>query len=146
MPASGSPVRYLRQASKKVSRTCSRVGSNILRLAPEFAKIPDQAPGTLGLARHAHVASVQDQPVVRVLQEFLGGEFEKLHFHFEWILARRDSRSIRYAEDVRIDRHRQLAERSIEHDIRRLPPDTGQVFQVFPGLGHCAGMFLKKNL
>src|SRR3954469_19406268 len=71
MPASGSAARYLRQASKNVCLTWSRVGSNIsgLGLLPILAEIADQALGAARLARDAHVAPVQDQPMMRVLQE-----------------------------------------------------------------------------
>src|SRR4051812_43839175 len=101
MPTSGSPERYLRHATKNVSRTCSRVGSNT-RLLPVFAQIADQALGTAGLARRADVAAMQDEPVMRVLQEFGCREFHQLVLDRAGILARREPRAVGHAEDVRV--------------------------------------------
>src|SRR5436190_18231033 len=83
MPASGSPARYLRQVSKNVSRTWSREGSNMsgLGLLPVLAQVADRALRAAGLARRAHIASVQDQPMVRVLLEFGLGEFHEPVLH-----------------------------------------------------------------
>src|SRR5262245_43409844 len=145
MPASGSPARYLRQASKKVLRTWSRVGSNILRLSLEFAQVADHALGTGRLAREAHVAPVQDQPVVRMLHELRRHELEELEFHFERILARRDARAIRHPENVSVHGHRRLAEGDIEHHIRRLAPDAGQALKLFPGCWNLSFMFFLKQ-
>src|SRR5260221_4836185 len=110
MPASSSPVRYLRQVPKNVSRTCSRVGLNIsgLGLLPELAEIADQALRTAGLARGADVASVQDQPMMRVLEELGRRELKEPVLHLARILAGGESRAIGDAEDVRIDRHGRL--------------------------------------
>src|SRR5581483_2718123 len=90
MPTSGSPARYLRQAPKKVSRTWSRVGSNISGpgLLPVLAQVADQALRAARLARYAHVATVQDQPVMRVLQEFGRRELHQAVLDLARILAR----------------------------------------------------------
>src|SRR5688572_1754252 len=101
IPASTSPARYLRHASKNMSRTCSRVGLNIAPgLAPEFTQVPDQAFRAAGLARQAYVAPVQDQPVVRVLEVLGGGEFQQFLFNSKNVFPRRQSGAIRDAEDV----------------------------------------------
>src|SRR5258708_39911931 len=112
MPASGSPVRYLRHVSKNVSRTWSRDGSTIsgLGLLPELAEIADQALRTAGLVRGADVAAVQDQPVVRVVQEFGRGKFHQPVLHLARVLAGREPGAVGAAEDVRIDRHARFAE------------------------------------
>src|SRR5438876_10791919 len=83
MPASGSPARYLRHASKNVSRTWSRDGSNIsgLGLLPELAQVADHALRAAGLACGADIPAVQDQPVVRVVQEFGRGKFHQPVLH-----------------------------------------------------------------
>src|SRR5258708_23006545 len=115
-PTSGSPARYLRQAPKKRSRTCSRLGSNMRTvrvlfpgLRPELAQVADQAARAAGLACKADVATVQDEPVVRVLEELGRREFQQLLFHLERILAGGDAGPVGDAEDVRVDRHRRLA-------------------------------------
>src|SRR3954462_5004393 len=92
MPTSGSPARYLRQAPKNVSRTCSRVGSNTsgLGLLPVLAQVADQALGTPRLARDAPVAPVQDHPMMPFFQEFRGRELAQPVLHFTRILAGRE--------------------------------------------------------
>src|SRR5437899_12093506 len=122
IPASGSPARYLRQAPKKASRTCSREGSNIsgLGLLPILAEVADQALRAARLARDAHIAAVQDQPVMRILLEFRRRELQQPVFHLARILAGRDAGAVGDAEDVRIDCDRRLPERRVQHDVRCL--------------------------
>src|SRR5690349_9754334 len=144
MPTSGSPARYLRHASKKVSRTWSRLGLNT-RLLPEFAKVADQALWAAGLARDAHVAPVEDQPVVRVLQELRRRELEQLLLDLQRILARREVGAIRDAEDMRVDRDRRLPERGIQHHVRRLATDAGQRFQLLARRRHLAAVLLHQD-
>src|SRR5207247_9116580 len=79
-------------------------------LRPEFAQVADQAGRAGGLACQADVAPVQDQPMVRVLQVFRRGEFEQPLLDLERILARSDAGAVGDAKDVRVDRHRRLAE------------------------------------
>src|SRR4051794_3193267 len=116
MPTSGSPARYLCQAPKKVSRTCSREGSNMsgLGLLAVLAKIADQALRAAGLPRGADIAPVQDQPVMRVFQVLGRREFEQPVLDLARLLAGRDASAVRDAEDVRVDRHGRLAEGRIQ--------------------------------
>src|SRR5438105_579029 len=150
-PTSGSPARYLRHAPKKRSRTCSRLGSNtavVLRrgLRPELAQIADQAARAAGLAREADVAAVQDQPVMRVLQEFGRRELEQFLFDLERILPRCDSRAIGDAEDVRVDRDGGLAEGGVQHHARRLAPDAGKLLERLAVLRHGAAVPVEDDL
>src|SRR5690348_4687835 len=112
MPASGSPARYLRHASKNVSRTCSREGLNIsgLGLLAVLAQVADQALRAAGLARDADVAAVQDQPVMCVLHVLGRRELDELLFDLARVLAGREPRAVGDAKDVRIHRDRRLAE------------------------------------
>src|SRR4051812_12434398 len=103
MPSRISPARYLRQAPKKRSRTCSREGLNILGLRLELAEVADDALRAAGLAREAHVAAVQDEPVVDVLQEFRRSELQELLLHFQDILSWRNPGAVGDAEDMRVD-------------------------------------------
>src|SRR4051812_33225020 len=102
-PASGSPARYLRHVPKNISRTCSRLGLYIARLLLELAQVADQALRAARLARQAHIAPMQDQPVMRVLQEFGRRELQQLLLHLQHVLARREAGAIGDAEDVRVD-------------------------------------------
>src|SRR3954470_441924 len=117
MPTSGSPARYLRHAPKNVSRTCSRVGSNIPGLRLELAKVADQALRAARLAREADVAPVQDQPVVGVLEKFRRRELQQPVLDFPRILSRGEAGPVGDAEDVGVDRHGGLAESGIEDHV-----------------------------
>src|SRR2546426_6650513 len=85
---------------------------------PEFAQVADQAARAAGLARHADVAAVQDQPMVRVLQVFGRRELEQLLLDLERVLARGEAGAVGDAKDVRVDRHCRLPERGVEHHVR----------------------------
>src|SRR5574340_636405 len=99
-----------------MSRTSSRVGLNIFRLLPVFAEVADQALGAARFARETHVASVQDEPVMRVLEILRRGKFQQFFFNGKYILAGCEAGAVRDAEDVRIDGDCRLPERGIEHD------------------------------
>src|SRR6267378_3523095 len=74
--------------------------SFILALPPEFAKIADQAGRTCRLARDTYVTPVQDQPMVRILAEFLRDEFHQLVLDFEDVFAGGDAGPVGDAEDM----------------------------------------------
>src|SRR3989449_8435063 len=115
-------------------------------LRPEFAQVADQAGRTAGLARQADVAPMQDQPMVRVLQVFRRGEFEQPLLDLERILARSDAGAVGDAKDVRVDRHRRLAECRVEHHVRRLAADAGKALQRFAARRHFAAVLLEQGL
>src|SRR5687767_4529418 len=144
MPASGTPSRYLRQAPKNISRTSSRDGLNILGLLPVFAKVADQALRAAGLAREAHVAPVQDQPVVGVLEEFRRRELQEFLFYFQSIFARREAGAVGDAEDVRVDRHGGLTERGVQHHACRLAAHPRQALERLALGGHLAAVLLEQ--
>src|SRR5438132_7365316 len=123
MPASGSPARYLRQALKKWSRTCSREGSNMsgLGLLAVLAEVADQALGASRLPRGADVAAVEDEPVMRVLQVLGRRELHQPLLHLARIFAGRDAGAVRDAEDMRVHCHGRLAERGVQHHVGRFP-------------------------
>src|SRR3954471_14736359 len=144
MPESGSPARYLRQAPKKVSRACSRVGSNT-RLLPVLAELADATLRAAGLSRHAHVAAAQDQPVMRIAQEFGRRELHQAVLDLARILARREAGAVRHPEDMRVDRHRRLAEGGVQHHVRRLAADAGQLLERLASRGHLAAVLLDQD-
>src|SRR3954471_11324383 len=88
---SGASARYLAQASARKRRASSREGVNMRALgglAAEFAQVVDDALAALRRARDADVAAVQDQPVMRVLPEFLRHELQQLALDLVDVLAR----------------------------------------------------------
>src|SRR5688572_23264172 len=145
MPSSGVPARYLRQASKKLSRTCPRLGSNMPGLLPELAQVADQALRAAGLAREADVAPVQDQPVVRVLQELGRRELDEALLDFARIATRSELRAVGDAEDVRVDGHRRLPEGRVEHHVGRLAADAGQALEGLALGGHLAAVLAEQD-
>jgi len=78
---------------------------------------------------------VQDQPVVRVQPEGLRNDLFQLELDFEHILARGEAGSVGHPEDVRIHGEGFLMESRVENDVRRLPPDTRQLFQLLARAG-----------
>src|SRR5262245_32061124 len=146
MPTSGVPARYLRQAPKNISRTSSRDGLNILGLLPEFAQVADHASRAAGLAREADVAPVQDQPMVRVLEELGGRELEELLLHLERVLVWREPGPIGDAEDMRIYRYRQLPEGGIEDHVRGLAAHPRQPLERLALGRHLASVLFHEDL
>ena len=96
------------------------------RLVTIFAQVLDQAGATARLAGDAGVASMQDQPVVGVDQEFLWHHAHQALFHREHGLARCDPGAVGHAEDMGVDGHRRLAKRGVEDHVGGLASDPGQ--------------------
>ena len=134
---SGSPARCLRHASTRNRRASSRVGANtsvrpcalrcgggVFVARSRSRRVADRALGALRRARDADVAAVQDQPVMRVLPELVRHDLHQPRLDLERVLAGRESRAVRDAEDVRVDGDRRLAERDVQHDVRGLAADA----------------------
>jgi len=83
---------------------------------------------------------MQDQPVVRVEPERLGHDVLKLEFDLKNVLARRESGTIRDAEDVRVDREGFLMKGSVEDDVGCLAADAGEFLQFLSSTGHLAAV------
>ena len=67
--------------------------------------------------------------MVRVHCVFRRHDAQQIGFDGERRRAVRKSDAVGDAKDVRIDRHRRLAEGDIHHDVRRLAADAGQRFE-----------------
>src|SRR5688500_16295923 len=65
--------------------------------------------------------------------EFFGNELEQALLDFERILARRDIRTVGHPEDMSVDRDRRFPERDVQHDVRGLAADAGQLLERFAG-------------
>ena len=96
------------------------------RLFGPTAEIVDQTDLAARLARQACVAAVQDQPVMRMQHEFGWNHLLQPELDFERRVARRQTCSVADPEYMGIHRHGVLAERHVEHDIRRLASRPGQ--------------------
>src|SRR6202044_2598718 len=108
-----------------------------------FAKIFNYAVGTIGLARRADVAPVQEQPVVRVFAVRRGRIGEKRLLNFARRLPRSKTRAIRDAKNMRVDGDRRLAKYHVENNVRRLAADSGKRFESRTVVGDLAAVFLK---
>ncbi len=71
---------------------------------------------------------------MRMAEIFLRDSFLQLFFHFKRGFPGRDPGSVADAEKMGIDGDCRLSESDVEDDICRLPADTGEFFQLFPGL------------
>ncbi len=95
----------------------------------------------LRLARHADIAPVQDQPVVRILAELFRRRLEQAVLDFAHCPARREPGAVRHAEDVRVDCDRRLAEGDVHHDVRGLAANAGQCLERRALARHFAAVF-----
>src|SRR5215831_1922347 len=109
------------------------------------AEIGDDAIGTVGLARLAHIAAVQDQPVMSIALVF--GRRDRLErgLDRQRRLPRGESGAIGHPENVRVDRDRRLAKGDVQHDIGGLATDPGQRLKRGAVARDCAAMLLDEN-
>ena len=83
----------------------------------------------VGIARLAHVAPVQDQPMVGMAQVPGGRAGEQAVLDFARRFSGCKAGAIADAEHVGIDGQRRLAEGDVQDHVRGLAPDPGQGFQ-----------------
>ena len=83
--------------------------------------------------------------MVRVDQVLGGHALHQLQLHRQRVLARRQAGAVADAEDVRVDRHRRLAERHIEHHVGGLAAHAGQGLQRLARARHLAAMLLDED-
>ena len=72
------------------------------------------------LASYTGIATVQDQPVMRVFFKLIRDKFKQFFLDLVDVVARRYTGSIGHPEDVGIDGNGGLTERGIENNIGRL--------------------------
>src|SRR4051812_47455273 len=90
------------------------------------AEIVDETHRTSRRARQTGVATVQNQPVMRVQHEFFRDHALQTKLYLKWIFARRHSGAIANTKHVRVDGHGMLAESHVEYDICRLAAGAGK--------------------
>ena len=88
---------------------------------------------------------MQNQPVVRVEQEFFRDEFHQFVFHFADVFAGREFGAVGHAEYVGVHGHHGLPECGVEHDVGRFAAHAGQGFQFFARAGNFAAVLLHQN-
>src|SRR5690606_8548158 len=84
---------------------------------PVRAEITDHAPRAVGFARLAHVAPMQDQPVMRIETEFGPNRLHEFVFDCADIFSLGEPGTVGDPENMRIDRYGRLAKSRVEHDI-----------------------------
>ena len=77
---------------------------------------------------------------MRVAAERLRHHLFQLQLDLKGILARREAGAVADAENVGVDRKRLLAEGGVENDVGRLPPDAGQLLELFARLRNLAAV------
>ena len=112
------------------------------RLRPVLAERLDRAMPAFRPARLAHIAAMQDQPVMGVLLELVGDEFLQRRFDRAHVLAGRESGAIRDAKDMRIDGDGRMAERRVQDHVRRLAADARQRFERLAIVRHFAAVLV----
>ena len=88
---------------------------------------------------------MQDQPMMRVLQEFRRNMLEQALLDRERGLALRQPGAICNPEDMRVHGHRRFAERRVQHHVRGLATDPRQGFQRCALTWHRAAVLLDKD-
>ena len=68
---------------------------------------------------------------MRIAQQLGGDALDEPVLHRAGGLAGGEAGAVADAEDVRVDRHRGVAERDVEHHVRGLAPDARQRLQLF---------------
>src|ERR1700733_2227026 len=96
-----------------------------------LAKIVDDTGGAGRIARLAGVAPVQDQPVMRVLQELWRHDLQELILHRPWSLTCDQTDAVGDAEYVGVHRDGGLPERRIQNDVGSFSADARQAFEFF---------------
>ena len=108
------------------------------RLLRKPAHLAHHATPAFGRARLAHVAPVQDQPMMRVAEIPGRRRLGELVLDFARGAARGQPGAIADAKDMSIDRDRRFTEGDVEHDVRGLAPDPGQALERGAVAGHLA--------
>src|SRR5690606_14940824 len=109
---------------------------SIRSLVLVFAQILDPATAALRCPRLAYITPVQDQPVMRILQEFPRHMAHEFLLDLQHRLARGDTGTVADPEDMGVDRHHRMAESGVEYHVGGLAAHAGQGFQFFAGLRH----------
>src|SRR5690606_41497722 len=98
---------------------------SIRTLVPVFAQIHDPATAALGCAGLAYITPVQDQPVMRILQEFTRHMAHEFLLDLQHRLARRYPGTVAAPEDMGVDRHHRMAESGVEYHVGGLAAHAG---------------------
>src|SRR5262245_44326448 len=124
----GSSPRMMIQLGRELPR---RVTERVL--SRPLAEVGDRAFFAQWPARDAYIASVQDQPVMRMKLVLFRHHLIELHLDLEWRLPRRKAGAVADAKDVRVDRDGRLAEGDVEHHVRGLAAHPGQRLERLAG-------------
>ena len=85
----------------------------------------------MGLAGHADIPTVQNQPVVGYRKQFGRKTFDQLLFGLQWIFgSSREPNAVRNSKNMSVNRHRLFTESHDSHHIGRFAPDTRQSLQL----------------
>ena len=84
------------------------ISARIVSFVLKLAKVLDGAAAAAGLARHAYIATVQNQPVMHVDLELCGYYLDQLVLDLTYGFARCDFRAVRDSIDVGIHRNSRM--------------------------------------
>jgi len=98
-------------------------------LVLKSADIHNHALRAVGLAGFAHVATMQDQPVVGTVLPVRGDELHQAVFNFADGLAGGQADAVGDAEDVGVHGNRRFAKDGVEDDVGGLAAHAGEGFE-----------------
>ncbi len=92
----------------------------------ELTEFFGQTVRAFGFARRAHIAPMQDQPMVGVFFPSIGHSFQQIRLHRRRGFARGQTRAVRNPVNVGIHGDHRLAKGDIQHHIGGFPPHSRQ--------------------
>src|SRR5690606_4086268 len=107
-----------------------------------FAQILDPATATLRCPRLAYITPMEDQPVMRILQEFPRHMAHEFLLDLQHRLSRGDACTVPVPEDLGAHCHLRMAAGGVESHVGSLAAHAGQGFRFFSGLRHLAAALL----
>src|SRR5699024_11021426 len=100
----------------------------------------------LGAPGDANVSSVQNQPMVSILQEGFGNQSGKLLFYLIDCLAGGDACAVGYPKNMRVDGNNRVPKGRVQYDIGGFPAHAGQRLKGCAVIRNLALMFFNQDL
>src|SRR5258706_13192160 len=110
-----------------------------------LAKVLDEAGGARRIARLAHVASMQNQPVMRVWEILGRPEFQQLFLDRLYGLAGSQTGAIGDPKYMGVHRDGGFAERGVQNDVGGLSADPRQLLEFLTRRGDRARVPLEQK-
>ena len=119
-------VQKLTATISKRSQTHRNCAQTLQNLSLKHAQIIDNAGGAFGFAGFAHVAAMQDQPVMGMLLPFRGDDFFQRRFGGVGIAGVTQADAVGDAKYMRIHCDGSLSKRAVQPDVGGFSANAGK--------------------